>query len=227
MAARINSSSEDQQGQIDGMSEALARVLAAQEDERRALVATLQEQIGQPLTALSLNLRVLEQHGRDARSAELVTVMRDLVGDTLRVLDRLQRDLYPPALVSQGVVPAFEVYIQEFAHASNIQVLLDAELPPRRFTPELEIGLFRILQDALAHFRQVRGTGQIKVHLCFIKEHAYLVIENDGPDEFAGGHRTLIEERARALGGTCAMRSLAYGGTRLDVVLPIVERVRP
>jgi signal transduction histidine kinase len=224
MAAR---SSEDQQGQSEGLAEPLARVLAAQEDERRALVAALQEQIGQPLTALSLNLRVLEQHSSDALSAEQIGLMRKLAGDTLQALDRLQRSLYPPALVSQGVVPAFEVYIQEFAHVNAIQVLLDAELPPRRFAPDLEIGLFRILQDALAHLRRSRGTGQIKVHLCFIKEHAYLVIENDGPDAFAGDHRTLIEERARALGGTCAMRPLAYGGMRLDVVLPIANRSQP
>lgn len=223
----VRSSSEDQQGKIDGLAEPLARVLAAQEDERRALVATLQEQIGQPLTALSLNLRVLEQHTSDAHSAELIGVIRKLTGDSLRALDRLQHDLYPPALVSQGVVSAFEVYIQEFAHANDIQVLLDAELPPRRFAPDLEIGLFRILQDALAHLRRSRGTGQIKVHLCFIKDRAYLVIENDGPDEYAGDHRTLIEERARALGGTCAMRPLAYGGTRLDVVLPLANRGAP
>jgi signal transduction histidine kinase len=225
MAAR--SSSEDFQGHIDELTEQLARVLAAQEDERRALVATLQEQIGQPLTALSLNLRVLEQHSSDARSAELVSVTRKLAGDALRALDALQRSLYPAALVSQGIVPAFEVYIQEFAHANDIQVLLDAELPPRRFAPELEIGLFRILQDALAHFKQARGTGQIKIHLCFIKERAYLVIENDGPSGVAGGRTTLIEERARALGGTCAMRLLAYGGTCLDVVLPLAEMGQP
>jgi signal transduction histidine kinase len=196
-------------------------VLVSQEAERRVIVHTLQEHIGQALTALALNLRVLEQHSVDSRSADLICTMRKLTSGALRELETLQHGLYPAALDSQGIIPALEVYIQEFAHATHIRVVLDAEVPPRRFPPDVEITLFRITQDALDHLRSQPCTGQITVRLRVIKEYLYLVIENDGSNDVSRWNTSLMTARASALVGQCALMTLPYAGARFDIALPI------
>lgn len=215
-------SSRDERAAV--LSDLLARVLASHEDERRAIIHALQEDIGQALAALSLNLRVLEQHNTHPHSADLIGSMRRLTSSTLHELDSLQRSLYPAALESQGVVPAMEVYIQEFAYSTHIQVALDAEVLPRRLAPDVEIALFRIVQDALEHLRAQPCTGQIIVRLRVIKAYVYLVIEHDGADDITGWRTALIAERASALGGQCAITSLPFTGARFEIALPLHDK---
>lgn len=197
----------------------LTQVLAAQEDERRAVTHVLREEIGQALAALALNLRVLEQRSGQPADANLFSDMRQMTARALRDLEQLQRCLYPPALESQGLVSALEVYIRDFVSLSQIGVELDAEVPPLRLAADVEITLFRIVQDALEHLRQQAGVSSVGLCLRLVKQHAYLVIEADCPADVTGWRVALIAERASASGGRCALT-----GGRFEVALPLAER---
>lgn len=201
------------------LSAVLTQVLAAQEDERRAVTHILREEVGQALAALALNLRVLEQRSGQPAEAGLLGDMRQMTARALRDLEQLQRCLYPPALESQGLVFALEVYIRDFVSLSQIGVELDAEVPPLRLAADVEIALFRIAQDALEHLRQQAGVSSVCLRLRLIKQHAYLVIEADCPADIAGWRGALIAARASAAGGRCAL-----AGGRFEVALPLVER---
>lgn len=208
---------------VTELSTLLTQVLAWQEDERRTVTYSLREDIGQALAALALNLRVLEQHSTHPLNVEIIGDMRKLTTGALRDLDQLQRWLYPPALESQGLIPAFEVYIQEFAHANQVRVEIDAEVPPRRLPKDVEITLFRMLQDALEHLRQQLCVNAVRLRLRLIKEFAYLVIEIDGVTEVAGWRTALMAERAAALGGRCAVTTLPLAGARFEIALPVIQ----
>ncbi len=209
------------------LSSVLTHVLATQEDERRTVIHALQEDVGQALTALALNLRVLERRCEPAPCLELVGEMRELVAGALRDLDHLQRTLYPPALDSQGLIPAVEMCIQEFAHATQVRVTLDAEVMPVRLPKVIEIALFRSLQEVLEHLRQQPTVSEVRLRLRFIKEFAYLVIEADGATRAAGWREDLIVARVAALGGCYAITPSALTGTHYAIALPVYQKESP
>lgn len=209
---------------VDVLSDLLARVLARQEDERRTVIHALQENVGQNLAALALNLRVLEHRSDQTQVAELISNMRRLTTSALQEIDMLQQQLYPAALGSQGLVSAIEVYIQTFAHASQIQVELDAEVPPQRLPPNVEIALFRVVQDVLEHLRDQQSVSLIDVRLRLVKDYVYLVIENDGTVAVRSWHTDLMAERVQSLGGQSAMMALPFTGARFEIALPLHKK---
>ncbi|MBK8019874.1 MAG: hypothetical protein IPK19_00285 [Chloroflexi bacterium] len=209
---------------VSQLSNVLTQVLASQEVERRTLTYTLREEIGQSLTALAINLRILEQQNGLPLNSELIGDMRKLTTSALHELDRLQRRLYPPALESQGLIQACEVYIQEFARTHQVRVEMDAEVPLRRLPTEVEITLFRIIQDVMEHVREQRCASEVRLRLRFVKEFAYLVIEIDSIAEIEGWRTTLMVERAEASGGRCAVMALPLAGARFEIALPVGMR---
>jgi len=215
-----NSSDE----RIQTLTDLLARVLAMQEVERRTVIHTLQENVGQTLAALSLNLRVLERYNDHPQVSEMIDTMRELATDTMREIDRLHQDIYPLALGSQGIVSAVETYARTFAHESQIQVVLDAEVLPYRPPHDVEIMLFRIVQDILEHLRDQQGVSWIKVRLRLTNGYIYLVIESDGPSEVLSWRTNLMDERVRSLKGQCAKIPLPEAGARFEIALPLRNR---
>lgn len=215
------------EARVAELSGLLTQVLALQEAERRAITHTLQEDIGQALTAFALKLRFLEQHCDPAACAELIGDLRQMASATLRELDQLQRHLYPLALDSQGMVPAIEIYIQEYSRLAQIQVEMDAEVPLQRLPRDRELALFRMLQDALEHLHHQAGASEISIRLRFIKNFAYVVIEDNGTGEVSGWRTSLIGKRAEALGGRCAISALPDGGSRFEIALPVSEKDPP
>ena len=209
------------------LSSVLTHVLATQEDERRAVIHSLQEDVGQALTALALNLRVLEKRCDQTPSLELIGEMRELVTGALRDLDHVQRTLYPPALDSQGLIPAVEMCIQEFAHSTQVRVALDAEVLPMRLPAVIEIALFRSLQEVLEHLRQQPTVSEVRLRLRFIKEFAYRVIEAEGVTRAPDWREDLISARASALGGCYAITPIALTGTQYTIALPVYQKESP
>jgi glucose-6-phosphate-specific signal transduction histidine kinase len=206
------------------LADLLTQVMALQEDERRVIIHTLQENVGQTLTALALNLRVLERHNDQPQVMEMINNMREMATGVLNEINTLQNKLYPSALGSQGIVSAFEVYIQEYAHTSQIQVDLDAEVPPQRYPTDVEITLFRIVQDILEHLRDQQSASRIDLRLRFTNGYMYLVIESDGTAAPQSWRIDLMMERVRALGGQSAMMPLPLSGVRFEIALPLSSK---
>jgi two-component system sensor histidine kinase DegS len=204
------------------LSALLIQALDAQEDERRTVTHSLREEIGQALAALALNLRVLEQRGSQPPDVDMLNNMRRLTSRALHDLEQLQRRLYPPALESQGLIAALEVYIRDFVQVSQVRVELDAEVLPFRLPTAIEIALFRMLQDILEQLCRQAHASEVLLQLRLIKQYAYLVIEFDGSTADGDWHTALIVERAGALGGRCALTALPFAGTRFEIALPLL-----
>jgi signal transduction histidine kinase len=91
----------------------------------------------------------------------------------------------------------------------------------------LEMGLYRIVQEALHNCAQHAQAGQVTIELAIIPRQVQLIIEDNGqgfePTQIATGHFGLIglNERARLLGGTLKIESSPGEGTRVEVVVPL------
>ena len=117
-------------------SDALRRVVEAQELERRRLARELHDQTGQELTSVLLGLKAVEEAKTDAERAEALAAVREQVVETLHDVRRLAVELRPKALDDFGLVAALERLRDTFAEQTGMRVDLEANvgdrLPERR-----------------------------------------------------------------------------------------------
>ena len=133
--------------------------------------------------------------------------------------------MYPPALQSQGLGPAIEVFARDYTHKTHIRTEIDFEILPVRPTQQVELGLFRIIQEALQNIFRYRCAGSVRIIYRQINNSLLVVIEDDGGDyapELTSHWDFLrIIHRAEALAGTVRVETLSGLTTRLVVKLPL------
>jgi two-component system, NarL family, sensor histidine kinase DevS len=160
--------------------DALRRVVAGQELERRRLARELHDETGQALTSILLGLRAVE----DARSGDGVQQsigdVRELVVTTLQDVRKLAVQLRPKALDDFGLVPALERLVQTFSEGTGISVDLEAQLGETRLHEEIGTTLYRIVQEALTNIVKHAEAQRVSVLLIRGEATVTVVVEDDG-----------------------------------------------
>lgn len=207
--------------------DALRRVVAGQELERRRLARELHDETGQALTSILLGLRSVDEAGSsdDIRSA--VGDLRELVVATLQDVRRLAVQLRPKALDDFGLVPALERLVQTFSETSGIEVDVEARLGEKRLPSEVETTLYRIVQEALTNV--VKHAEATKVSILLIRRDASVnaVIEDNGRgfdlDEPTPDSLGLegMRERVELHDGRLTVETSPGAGTTLAVEVPL------
>ncbi len=207
----------------------LERTLSAQEDERRRIARELHDEAGQLLTALLVGLRSLE----DLRKLSNVKVqgrqLREIAAQAIDEVGRLARGLHPSVLDDHGLGVALRRYITEYQATHKIAVDLTLnDLDASNLPPAVQIGLYRILQEALTNV--ARHSGARTVRIQYTRSAATLAVEviDDGCGFDAkavaiSSHRMGIQgmrERAALLGGTIKFTAQRKG-TRILVQVPL------
>jgi signal transduction histidine kinase len=201
--------------------DALRRVVAAQELERRRLARELHDETGQALTSILLGLKQLE----GAESPEAVAALRELVVATLRDVRRLAVELRPKVLDDFGLVPALERLTQGFGEQTGIAVDLEAGGITDRLPLEVETAIYRIVQEALTNVVKHARAQRVSVLVTRVNGRIRAVIEDDGtgfdPAELGGGIGLVgMRERIELLDGTLTVESSASSGTTLAAEVP-------
>jgi two-component system sensor histidine kinase UhpB len=208
----------------DERRSSVARSLGAQESERLRVAQELHDGIGQSLTALMLQIdraarRVPE--GEPLRD-ELVSAReaaRALLGEVREVATRLR----PEALDDLGLVNALQALCARIGEQSGLAVRLavDPDLPP--LSPEAELVVFRVAQEALSNTLRHAGASAAEVVLAVGDDGTVTLRASDdgrGLGESAPGAGIQgMHERALLLGGTCQLRTLPSGGTEVALRL--------
>jgi len=206
----------------------LTQALAAREEERRCITRRLQEDIGQSLVALAVQLRLAENLCSNQNCTTRIAEARGLLGDALHELERLTRTLYPPALENQGLGPALEVYVKDYAKSANIQVELVLEVLATRPSPDVELALFRIAQEALENVHRHAYATAVRVTLWEEDGQVCLAVEDNGigysPEALSGWGFLRMSHRAEALGGYCEFSPTPGEGACIKVVVPLEAR---
>jgi signal transduction histidine kinase len=207
--------------------DALSRVVAGQEVERRRLARELHDETGQALTSILLGLRAVDDKVTDEETSKAVSDLRELVVTTLQEVRRLAVQLRPKALDDFGLVPALERLVQTFAETSGIHVQLEAHLGSSRLPAEVETTLYRIVQEALTNVVKHAGASRVSLLLARRDGTAVAVIEDDGRgfDDSAvegdGVGLLGMQERAELHDGRVTVESTPGSGTTLRVEVPL------
>jgi two-component system sensor histidine kinase UhpB len=211
-----------------------ARLISAQEEERRHVARELHDETGQALTLIRMQL------------AELAgTAPAHLVGECMQNVDRaiahirgLSLRLRPPMLDDLGLVDALEWVAGQQARAAGWNLRLDLPEPEDRFSPDVETACFRICQEALTNAARYSHASEVTVSLRLSPASMQLEVADNGagfdleryrsPEE-RKKHFGLVSmsERATLAGGRLEIVTSPGHGTRLRVLFDTASRDNP
>src|SRR6202046_1475056 len=144
-----------------------ARLLAMQDEERRRIARDLHDGIGPLIAALSMNNGMLAQQTKKLgpEVAEVLQQNNQLVEQLSKETRTISHLLHPPLLDEIGLLPAIKMFAEGFAERSSVKVAVELSLDIGRLPPNVEISIFRMVQECLTNVYRHSGskTAQIKI----------------------------------------------------------------
>ncbi|HEV8635659.1 MAG TPA: sensor histidine kinase [Chloroflexota bacterium] len=225
---------------LNGMLDALAsyrgrlralssQVITAQEEERKRISRELHDETAQALTLLLIRLKLL-QNARDLAEVRTgAAELRELTARTLEEVRKLALELRPTTLDHLGLVAALEWYSREFAQRIGAAVDVHVEGLAGRLHPEVELVVYRVVQEALTNIARHAAASHVDVRLKFGDDAVEVAIEDDGRGFDAASAASTRErglglfgmrERVELIGGTISIDSRVGHGTRIQVRVP-------
>lgn len=213
---------------------AISAQLAEVEDlERQRLSRELHDQVGQNLTALGINLNIIQMQMPENISDSVHYHLEDslsLVEQTTERIRDVMADLRPPVLDDYGLVAALRWYGEKIARRIEIPIFVEGEEPSPRLDSHVENALFRIVQEALTNVSKHAQASFVKISVDLEGNILRLTLEDNGvgfdpqdftqPDGGGGWGLLSITERAEAAGGKCWVVSSPNQGTQVIVEIP-------
>ncbi|MBA7653299.1 hypothetical protein ES703_61147 [subsurface metagenome] len=208
----------------------LSEITKAQEEERRRIAREIHDESIQSLSTLALGIDAIARE-KERLPEDVIRRLKGLRAETNSILDALRHfshELRPGVIDHVGLVPALEILTEELNKENRVKASLEVAGSERRLTPETELALFRIAQEALHNVKKHSRATEAKIRLKFIRSKVKLTVSDNGrgfelPDmlsDFATeGKLGLIgmQERTRLLGGKLLVRSWAGRGTTVVV----------
>jgi signal transduction histidine kinase len=218
------------------LQELSAQLQRSRDEEQRRIARELHDSTVQTLCALVINLeraQILAAKGDRARAEKLLATSRDLAEQAMVEVRTISYLLHPPILDDVGLAAALPWYAAGFSARSGIQTNVNVQPKLGRFSPEVELTLYRIVQEALTNIHRHSGSFTADISLLRDANRVRLQISDHGRGipskvlEPGGNSRAVIgvgisgmRERVRQLKGSMEIESGA-SGTSIEVMLPI------
>ena len=212
------------------------QLLHLQDQERRRIARELHDSAGQILTALGLNLSLVESENGNTCSptAKAVKESVSLVQELSQELRTLSHLLHPPLLDEVGLASALRSYLDGFTERSKIKI--DLELPEDlgRLPQDLEIAIFRIVQECLTNIHRHSESPVARIRIRRSDGQLSLEVEDRGKGIPPGKREAMesggtpgvgirgMRERLRQLGGSLKINS-SGAGTVVIAHLPVAS----
>lgn len=200
-------------------------------EERKRIALDVHDELGQMLTAMKLQVDLLQSQLQDRAAADAAAArLRTLIEDTIEVTRNVALNLRPPAL-DLGLVPALEWLAEDFSLRTELPCSVEATAGEVALGEKAAIELFRIAQESLTNVARHAGARHVRLALQQSGGTLQLSIHDDGcgfdpqgPSRV--GHFGLLgmRERALRLGAELEIRSRPGQGTTIAVQLPLGRR---
>lgn len=207
------------------------QLLRSQDEERRKIAQELHDSTGQNLVALATMVGQLQASSSDPKSRRLFSECATLADRCVREVRTLSYVLHPPILEDAGLEEAIRDYVKGFTKRSGIKVKL--EMPPLlgRMSSDVELALFRVVQESLTNIHRHSGSSDasIRIHrgphftleISDLGKNRSAIAEPGHPiahREFGVGVPTM-HERVKLIGGRLDV-DIKDSGTTVRVTLP-------
>lgn len=208
----------------------LHRVLSIQEDEQERISRDLHDGIGQSLTAMLMQLRLMQAEPLPPTVDRQLVDLRMLVGSTVEELRRMVREGRPPVLSDLGLQPALQQRFASFGGDDGFSISFEWRLPDGcRLPHAVETAIYRIVGEAVTNAAKHAGASNVQVMIsrCVAGVRAQIVDDGRGfvgrPNAAANRQSFGIlgmRERASALGGSLKIESQPGRGTTAEAIIP-------
>jgi signal transduction histidine kinase len=212
-----------------------ARLMSTQDEERRRIARDLHDSVGQLVAALSMNNGLIQ-----SEESKLTPGVVGAVRQNAELLEQLSREirtishlLHPPLLDEVGLLAAIRTFAEGFAERSSIKVAIELSPDIGRLAPNVEISIFRIVQECLTNIYRHSGSKTASIRIWPARENQLTVqIRDEGKGmatatnhngSTSKGHGmglSGIRERVRELGGKVEVHSSGTG-TSIIATLPV------
>jgi len=218
-----------EQGNREDLERLSARLVSVQEQERRSLARELHDEVGQALTAVKMDIGVALRAQVDARARLALEEARDISETMLRSVRDMSQLLHPSVLDDFGLPATLRTYLRNFSQRTGIRAQL-AETMEARLAPEIELCVYRIIQEALSNVARHSGATACTVTLNAGGGLLRLIIEDNGRGvglvatritEGRGLGLIGMRERAHVLRGSFSVSDREGGGTVVAVMVPL------
>ena len=214
--------------QSDQLRDLSGRLMSAQDEERRRIARDLHDSAGQNLAALAMTVaRIEDEAKRDpARLRETVKEVRDLIEGLTREIRTTSYLLHPPMLDEMGLASALGWYLEGLQQRSGLSIELDIPTDFGRLAPEVELAIFRLVQECLTNIHRHSGSKTAVIRIIRGPDKIYAEVQDQGkgmsPERFAevqsqgagvGVGIRGMRERVRQAHGELTVDSNALGTT--------------
>ncbi len=206
-----------------------ARLENIREEERKSISHEVHDELGQILTAIRLDLATINESGTADENlfrSKLKSVI-DLTDKAIEAVQQIAARLRPEILDYLGLFAAMEWQVDEFQKHSNVACVLHAPENEPEVDAARSTALFRILQEALTNVARHAKAEKVEVTFSESEKDFELMVADDGvgitedqisnPTSFG---LLGIKERLHPFKGTCTIKRLQEGGTKITVHLP-------
>ncbi len=205
------------------------RLVEVQENERRTIARELHDEVGQILTGMRLSIEMLSRlpidqvtHGLDQ--------LRTLVEELMQRVREMSLQLRPPMLDDLGLLSTLRWHIDRYMAQTGIRVIFKhSGLDQRRFAADIEIAVYRMVQEGLTNVARYAETSEVVVRVWATDAILGVQIEDQGRGfdvvSALAKHSSIrlsgMRERMLLLGGNLRIQSAPGQGSRLTVELPL------
>jgi two-component system sensor histidine kinase UhpB len=222
-----------------GLRDLSSRLLQSQDDERRRISRELHDSLGQMIAAVSMNLAFLQASlpGLSKEQSDNFQDTEALIQQISTEVRTLSHLLHPPLLDEVGLASALRWYVQGFGERSGIATDLVLDPSTDRMSREMEITIFRIVQECLTNVHRHSGSSTARVQVVREPGRVRVEVEDTGrgvsqtqlavlnSSGAAGVGLRGMRERVHQLGGNIAV-SCRERGMLVTAELPLADQYR-
>jgi len=218
----------------ENLRELSSRLQQMRDEEHRQIARELHDSIGQLLAALGMNMAAVQRQSDklDSAGARAVSENATMVEQISREIRTISHLLHPPLLDAAGLASALRWYVDGFSERSKIKVALCIPEEFGRLSDDMEIAIFRMVQECLTNIHRHSGGASAVIRVREEDHRVSVQVQDEGKGmplekqlELSSSGRTGVgfrgmRERFRQLGGTLDIRS-HESGTAVTATLPL------
>lgn len=215
-----------------GLRQYVADITQTQEEERKRIARELHDDTVQSLIAIGQRLELIKGSLDDPIEARTrLSELRTMVTGAIASVRQFSRDLRPLTLEDLGLVAAMQYLVNQLAQSEGIEVHFKVEGSAEGLPTDMEVAIYRILQEALNNVKKHAEANEINVLAQFTDREIFLTVQDNGrgftmPESLAdfassGSFGMMgLQERAQLFGGHIVIEAQPYEGTTVRLVLP-------
>jgi PAS domain S-box-containing protein len=214
-----------------------ARLQDVREEERTRMAREVHDELGQVLTALKMELALLNQKLMDSSTTTPRRALLDEIGSITRVVDqaiqtvrKIATELRPEVLDHLGLKPAIESHAQEFENRTGIRCEMKSNIENIDVEMDCASAIFRIFQETLTNVARHAQASQVKINLEKRDSNLFLEVHDNGVGidlSALSDVKSLgllgMKERTLLLGGEIQIDGKPGEGTNVRLKVPLAR----